>query len=174
MNPFTLAVNLFRGGPQRTQYHFGHSQSHFALAREDILRPSLVQGRAFTYIGRASEDPDSRVQPPCQANHLGTGVQAGSAENEAASAAHPGTLQGLAVACIAVDRCHAGLAQAAHGVPIQLDDGRLNIVVLEETRDGLADWAVTHHDGSVAGAGRRRPVRDESGFRGNAACACGS
>src|SRR5262249_1972447 len=104
MDPFTFAVNLFRGGPQQTQYCFGHSQSHFSLTREDILRPSLVQGRAFTYIGRASEDPDSRVQLACQANHLSTGMQARSAENEAASAAHPGTLQDLAGVCIAVYR----------------------------------------------------------------------
>jgi hypothetical protein len=104
MHPFTLAVNLFRGGPQRTQYRFSHSQSHFSLAREDILCPSLVQGRAFTHIGRAREDPDCRIQASGQADHLGTGMQAGSAENEAASAAYPGTLQDPAVACIAVYR----------------------------------------------------------------------
>src|SRR4029450_9503226 len=103
MHPFTLTVNLFRGGSQRTQYRFGHSQSHFPLTREDILRPSPAQVRAFTHIGRASEDPDSRVQLPCQADHLGTGMQASSAENEAASAAYPGTMQDLAMACIAVD-----------------------------------------------------------------------
>src|SRR5215510_13557888 len=74
MNPFTLAVNLFRGGPQRTQYRCVHRQSHFSLAREDIFCASLVQGKAFTHIGRAREDPDSRVQLSCQADHLSTGL----------------------------------------------------------------------------------------------------
>src|SRR5262249_38423517 len=39
------------------------------------------------------------------------------------------------------------------------------MVVLEETRDGLADWAVSHHDSSMPGAGRRGPGTAESRFR---------
>ena len=92
MDPFALLVNLFGSCTEITKNGLGYGQSHFPFAREHSLRPGLAQGGEFTHIGCTGEDPDSRVQLPCQPDDLCAGMDTGGAENKAASAVYPGAL----------------------------------------------------------------------------------
>ncbi len=166
MDPVAFLIDLVWGGSKRPQDGFREGQGDFTLAREHTIRPGLVQGRDLTHISRASKDPDARVELPGQPDDLGTGRHAGGAENEAACPVHPGTLQRLTVARIAIYRRPTGLAQAVYSVPVQLDDHRRNPIVPQQARDRLSNRTVADYDGAVAGVEGERPVGCHSVGRG--------
>ena len=50
-----------------------------------------------------------------------------------------------------------------NGLPIQFNDGRLDVVVPEQARDGLSNWTIAHHDGPVAGSAGRHALGGQRG-----------
>ena len=59
----------------------------------------------------------------------------------------PAASSGLAVRRIAIDGPDAVVAQPVHRFEVQLDDGRLDVVLLQHANQRAAHRAIAHDDG---------------------------
>ena len=112
-------------------------------------------GRSRRY-DRAREHADAGIDLARGADHLGAVGHSRRRQDQAARRRNAGLDQRLRPRRIAVDRIDALLPDRANGIDVQLDDGRLDAALLEQSRHRLSGRAVANQHRAMRVARRAR------------------